>query len=127
MGDPPGRAVTLHVQLPHSDTPGDVPVAADLADGELAVNVADLALYVKDATGVVQKLSGDAPVTRGGTAPAAPVRGDLWIDISGAGDPQLKIYSGAAWVLPMLLDGVTLDATGANGAVQFVQADAGTF
>lgn len=45
----------------HSNTAAEVPAAADLRPGELAVNAADGSLYYKTTSGAVAKV-GDAPV-----------------------------------------------------------------
>lgn len=42
------------ILLYHSATAGNVPVAADLEQGELALNTADGKLYYEDSSGVVQ-------------------------------------------------------------------------
>ena len=43
--------------LYHSTTPAAVPLAADLAPGELAINIADGKIYYEDDVGAVQSLS----------------------------------------------------------------------
>jgi hypothetical protein len=45
------------IQIKRSSTSGSVPTAGQLAQGELAVNLADEALYTKDASGAVVKLN----------------------------------------------------------------------
>lgn len=45
------------IALYHSNTPGAVPAAGDLVDGELALNIADGYLFFKQS-GVVQNLAG---------------------------------------------------------------------
>jgi len=46
------------IQLYRTTTAAAVPLAADLAQGELAINIndADMALYAENATGVVKRL-----------------------------------------------------------------------
>ena len=53
------------IQTYHSSTAGAVPSAVNLADGEIAVNVSDLKLYVKHSSGAVAQVGGGA--TGGGT------------------------------------------------------------
>lgn len=48
------------IQTYYSSTATNVPVAGNLAAGELAVNVADLKLYVKNSAGVVSLLASSA-------------------------------------------------------------------
>jgi len=48
------------IQTYYSTTAGNVPLAANLLVGELAVNVADKLLYVKNNSGVVVGISGGA-------------------------------------------------------------------
>lgn len=45
------------IQLYRSSTPGATPSAANLSDGELAINIADGVLFYKDAGGTVQEFS----------------------------------------------------------------------
>jgi hypothetical protein len=45
------------IQIKRSSTSGSVPTAGQLAQGELAVNLADEALYTKDASNAVVKLN----------------------------------------------------------------------
>jgi hypothetical protein len=46
------------IQLYYSTTSGAAPVAGNLLDGELAINIREGKLYYKDASGVVQNLAG---------------------------------------------------------------------
>jgi hypothetical protein len=57
------------IQLYRSATPGVVPLAGDLAVGELALNTADEKLYFKNSTGSVVSIGpgGTLTVARGGT------------------------------------------------------------
>lgn len=48
----------MTVKIRRSSTPGAVPTAGQLADGELAVNTADRRMFMKDATGTVFRLAG---------------------------------------------------------------------
>ena len=46
------------IQLYRSATPGSVPAAGNLADGELAVNTADQKLFCKNSSGNVVEING---------------------------------------------------------------------
>jgi hypothetical protein len=46
------------IELYYSPTPSNIPLAADLNLGELALNIADGTLFYKDTLGVVQTLAG---------------------------------------------------------------------
>jgi len=48
------------ISLYYSSTPGAKPLAGNLVNGELAVNIADKLLYIKDNTGAVVGISGGA-------------------------------------------------------------------
>ena len=48
---------TQTIQLYYSTTASTAPVAANLASGELAINITDGKLYYKDNSGVVQVLA----------------------------------------------------------------------
>lgn len=45
------------IQIYHSSTVGAQPLAANLTDGELAINIADGKLFYKDSGGTVQAFS----------------------------------------------------------------------
>ena len=120
------------VALKHSNAAGDVPLPAELEIGEVAVNIADLILYTKDATGTVQPLGGGPSsgptISASAMAPAAPGVGDIWVDVSNPDHPAAKIFNGqGAWVEAIPIDGISLDTTGPNGSLQLILADAGTF
>jgi hypothetical protein len=48
------------IQIYYSTTSGEVPLAADMIVGELALNVADKLLFTKDGSGLVVGISGGA-------------------------------------------------------------------
>ena len=48
------------IQHYHSSTPGQLPLAGDLAEGELAINTADRKMFTENASGVVIPLGGGA-------------------------------------------------------------------
>ena len=45
------------IQIYNSSTPAAVPTAGNLANGELAINIADGKLFYKDSGGVVQTIA----------------------------------------------------------------------
>jgi len=51
------------IQIYYSTTPGSVPLAGDLANGELAINTSDGILYYKDSGGAVQILSSGSSIS----------------------------------------------------------------
>jgi fibronectin-binding autotransporter adhesin len=68
------------IQIYFSTTGGNVPLAADLANGELAINTADGVLYYKDSGGAVQVLASGSSVS----VSAALVATTANITLSGA-------------------------------------------
>lgn len=59
------------IQLYHSLTPSAAPTAGNLADGELAVNIADGKLFYKDSGGVVQLLASNSGASGDVVGPAS--------------------------------------------------------
>ena len=55
------------IKLYHSTTGGNVPLAADLAPGELGLNIADMKLYCENSGGTVEMLAAPG-IPRSGTA-----------------------------------------------------------
>jgi len=51
------------IQLYHSTTPAATPTAGNLANGELAINIADGKIYYKDSSGTVQEFTGSGVST----------------------------------------------------------------
>jgi hypothetical protein len=88
--------MSISLRLKHSATANKVPLPADLAEGELALNInnASPGAYLKDSTGVVRKIAG---ITVGGTAPATPTAGMAWLDVAVPTKPVFKVYDGTAW------------------------------
>lgn len=76
---------------------GKLPTAAQLAEGQIAINFAasDPFLCIKDSAGTVRRLGG---TTASATAPTSPKPGDLWVDISTPALPVLNVWSGTTWV-----------------------------
>lgn len=96
------------IQLYYSTTATNIPSAANLVNGELALNVADMKLYAKNGSGVVTLLA-DA----GGLA----VPNSLTMNNSGAGAASGTTFNGSA---PVTLSYNTIgapkaDGTGASG------------
>ena len=86
--------MSLQLILKHSSVSGKAPTAAQLAEGEISVNLhADGPfLCCKDTAGDVIQLGG---VTIGDSQPTSTKCG-FWLDTSGA-QPELKIYTGSLW------------------------------
>lgn len=96
------------IQLYYSTTATNIPSAANLVSGELALNIADMKLYAKNSSGAVTLLA-DA----GGTA----VPNSLTMNNSGAGAASGTTFNGSA---PVTLSYNTIgapkaDGTGASG------------
>lgn len=98
----------LTIQHKRSSVAGNVPSAATLAVGEIAINFADKTLYTKDAGGNITVVARE--VLKSATPPATATQGDLWYDTS---TNKLKSYDGAAW------DSVGELASGGDKGVQF--------
>ena len=79
------------ILLKKSTTGGASPLSADIAAGELALNLADRKIYTRDAANNVFTLDG-AYVDS--TAPGNPVEGDLWYDTA---NNLLKAYNGSSF------------------------------
>jgi hypothetical protein len=66
------------IQLYYSSTTTNVPLAADLASGELAINITDGKLFYKDNANAVQVIAWKiVPATAGGTGQTSYAVGDL--------------------------------------------------
>jgi hypothetical protein len=67
------------IQLYYSSTTTNVPLAGNLSNGELAINIADGALFYKDSGGTVRTLAkvNSAPVTA--TANYTVTATDVWV------------------------------------------------
>jgi hypothetical protein len=66
------------IQLYYSSTATNVPLAADLANGELAINITDGKLFYKDNASAVQVIGWKVvPATAGGTGQTSYAVGDL--------------------------------------------------
>jgi len=79
------------ILIKKSSTSGGIPLAADLDQGELAVNLADRKIYTKDNSNAIVRL--DSAYV-GATAPANAAKGDLWYDTT---NDLLKAYNGTSF------------------------------
>ena len=96
------------IQLYHSTTAAAVPTAANLAQGELAINITDGKLYYEDGSGVVQVIASKGAGTIGGSTT------QIQYNNAGAlaGSSDMTYTSGTNTVLL-----TTLNLTNALGAV----------
>jgi len=91
------------IKLYSSSTASAVPLAANLAAGELAINTADGKLFYKDSSGVVQVIGWKTtPATAGGTGQTSYAVGDL-------------LYASTATALSKLADVATGNALISGG------------
>ena len=51
--------MAVTIQHKRSQTTGDTPTASDIAQGEIALNLADLRMFTKDHNGVIQRIGGE--------------------------------------------------------------------
>ena len=51
--------MALTVQHKRSQTTGDAPTASDIAQGEIALNLADLRMFTKDHNNAIQRIGGE--------------------------------------------------------------------
>lgn len=82
------------IQLYYSTTASTAPLAANLANGELAINITDGKLFYKDNSAAVQVIGWKiVPTTAGGTGLTSYTAGDLLYYVSGATLSKLAIGS----------------------------------
>jgi len=80
------------IQLYFSSTTTNVPLAANLANGELAINITDGKLFYKDNASAVQVIGWKVtPTTAGGTGLTSYTAGDLTYYASGTAFSKLAI------------------------------------
>jgi hypothetical protein len=80
------------IQLYYSSTTTNAPLAANLADGELAINITDGKLFYKDNANAVQVIAWKVtPTTAGGTGLTSYTAGDLPYYASGTTLSKLAI------------------------------------
>ena len=94
------------IQLYHSTTSGNVPLAANLLPGELAINIndADMALYAENASGTVKRLINNPA---GLKYPTADGTSGQVVTTDGAGNltfstPSAGINTGKAIAMAMI-------------------------
>ena len=51
--------MAVTIQHKRSQTTGDTPTASDIAQGEIALNLADLRLFTKDHNNTIQRIGGE--------------------------------------------------------------------
>lgn len=79
------------VPITHSSVAGSVPDAAEMKIGALAVNVADAAIYTKDYTGAIKRITADlASPIHAATSKATPVDADELALVDSAASNTLK-------------------------------------
>lgn len=95
------------IQLYFSSTTTNAPLAANLANGELAINITDGKLFYKDNANAVQVIGWKTvPVSAGGTGlTATPTNG------------QLPIGNGSGYTLGTLTAGAGITITNASGSI----------
>jgi hypothetical protein len=80
------------IQLYYSSTTTNVPLAADLTNGELAINITDGKLFYKDNTNAVQVIAWKTtPTSAGGTGLTSYTAGDTLYYASGTALSKLAI------------------------------------
>jgi hypothetical protein len=119
------------IQIYFSTTASNLPLAANLTNGELAINSADGKLFYKDSGGTVQTIAWKTtPVSAGGTGLSTATAGAIPY---GAGTSPLallslvanqKLFGNAAGTAPEFATGVkiinsTRSSTAANGNVAY--------
>ena len=109
--------MSVKVQLKHSATKGKVPLATDLVNGELALNInsESPAAYIKDSAGNVIQLAG---LTGSETAPATPTTGQVWVDSSQTPN-VINVWNGASWIpqTGSTVSGTTAPTSPATGQI----------
>ena len=78
------------VKIKQSAVAGKKPVAGDLAQGELALNVTDQILYSKDSNGDIFAIGSEKIIDMGNW------NSDVLLDGGDADDSVLKTYDGGA-------------------------------
>jgi hypothetical protein len=103
------------IQLYNSSTPAAVPSSGNLADGELAINLADGKLYYKDVLGAVQLMASSAGASGDVAGPATATANAIALFNGTTG----KIIKDSATLLPSsALVGTTDTQTLTNKTVQ---------
>jgi hypothetical protein len=80
------------IQLYYSSTTTNVPLAADLSNGELAINITDGKLFYKDNANAIQVIGWKTtPTSAGGTGLTSYTAGDMIYYVSGTALSKLAI------------------------------------
>ena len=85
--------MTVRIVQKNSSAEDKRPTAAQLANGEIAVNLHESGAFlsVKDTAGNIQQVGG---VKVSSQSPNNPVKGTLWVD---SDDDKLYVYDGSTW------------------------------
>ena len=117
------------IQLYSSSTTSAVPLAANLAAGELAINTVDEKLYFKNNAGTVKLLAANiTPVANGGTGlTSTPSNGQLDIG-NGSGFTRATLTAGSGITVTNSAGGITIASTvtPGTGTVTSVAVSGGT-
>lgn len=106
------------ISLYYSATTTNVPLAANLAAGELAINTADGKLFYKDSGGTVQVIAWKTtPATAGGTGQTTYATGDILY--ASATNTLSKLAAGTNGYVLTLAGGVPTWAASTGGVTSF--------
>lgn len=84
------------IKIKQSAVASKVPLAADLQQGELALNTFDEKLYTKNSSGNVVEIGGGPQFFNQETLPTSPNSGDTWYDPS---EDTLYMWAVSKWML----------------------------
>jgi hypothetical protein len=100
-----------------------VPLAADLAAGELAINTTDEKLYFKNAGGTVKLLASNlVGIANGGTGlTTTPTNGQLDIG-NGTGFTRATLTAGTNITITNASGSITIASTGSTTSIGLVRA-----
>ena len=83
------------IKIKNSVVPGKKPLPTDLEQAELAINLADRAIYTKDQTDTVVELTNNSHVVSN-SEPVQKDFGDVWVDTNN-GIRTVQVWDGANW------------------------------
>jgi hypothetical protein len=111
------------IQLYRTTTAAAVPLAADLAAGELAINTTDEKLYFKNAGGTVKLLASNlVGIANGGTGlTTTPTNGQLDIG-NGTGFTRATLTAGTNITITNASGSITIASTGSTTSIGLVRA-----